>query len=142
MSMSPGSRPLSRGQAASARSVSRRVGTGRRDRRQGGRRPIQVLFVSGAKIVSVANIVSSANTSIEGVTYDTLDLGFVSPEFISGARVPVTELPPETPALDSELNDIFTQLNDLDFSISDANHAIDELRESTRSIIVDMLGKG
>ena len=136
MSMSPGSRPLSRGQAASARSISRRVGTGRRDRRQGARRPIQVLLVSGATIVS------GANTSIEGVTYDTLDLGCVSPEFISGARVPVTDLPPETPALDSELNDIFTQLNDLDFSISDANHAIDELRESTRSIIVDMLGKG
>lgn len=136
MSMTPGSRPLSRGQAASARSVSRRVGTGRRDRRQGGRRPIQVLLVSGV------NIVWAANTSIEGDTYDTLDLGCVSPEFISGARVPVTELPPEAPALDSELNDIFTQLNALDFSISDANHAIDELRESTRSIIVDMLSKG
>lgn len=134
--MTPGSRPLSRGQAASARSVSRRVGTGRRDRRQGGRRPIQVLLVSGV------NIVWAANTSIEGDTYDTLDLGCVSPEFISGARVPVTELPPEAPALDSELNDIFTQLNALDFSISDANHAIDELRESTRSIIVDMLSKG
>jgi hypothetical protein len=129
MSMTPGSSQLSRGQAASARLISRRVGSGRRERRQGGRRLIQV-FVSGA------------NTSIEGVTYGTLDLVGVSQAFISGDRVSVTALPAETPALDSELNDIFTQLNDLDFSISDANHAIDELRESTRSIIVDMLGKG
>ena len=82
------------------------------------------------------------NTSIEGVTYGTLDISGVSPSFISGARVRVTGLPPENPKLDSELNDIFSQLHDLDVSISDANHAIDELRESTRSIIGDILSKG
>jgi hypothetical protein len=130
MSMTPGSSPLSRGQAASARSIFRRVGIGRRDRRQGGRRPIQVLLVS------------RGNASIEGIVGDFLAFVGVSPAFISGDRVSATDLPAETPELDSELNDIFSQLNDLDFSISDANHAIDELRESTRSIIVDMLGKG
>jgi hypothetical protein len=131
MSVNPGSSPLSRGQAASARSVSRRAVTGRRDRRQGGRRPIPVQV-----------LVQGANTSIEGVTYGTLDISGVSPSFISGARVRVTGLPPENPKLNSELNDIFSQLHDLGVSISDANHAIDELRESTRSIIGDILSKG
>jgi hypothetical protein len=132
MSMTPRSGPLSRGQAASARSISRRVvGTGRRDRRQGGRRPIPVQFV-----------VQSANTSVEGVTYGTLEISGVSPSFSSRARVRVTGLPPKTSNLDSELNDIFSQLHDLDVSISNANHAIDELRESTKSIIGGMLSKG
>lgn len=131
MSMNPGSSPLSRGQAASARSISRRAVTGRRDRRQGGRRPIPVQV-----------LVQGANTSIEGVTYGTLDISGVSPSFISGARVSVTGLPPENPQLNSELNDIFSQLHDLGVSISDANRAIDELRESTRSIIGDILSKG
>lgn len=131
MSVNPGSSPLSRGQAASARSVSRRAVTGRRDRRQGGRRPIPVQV-----------LVQGANTSIEGVTYGTLDISGVSPSLISGARVRVTGLPPENPKLKSELNDIFSQLHDLGVSISDANHAIDELRESTRSIIGDILSKG
>lgn len=132
MSMTPRSGPLSRGQAASARSISRRVvGTGRRDRRQGGRRPIPVQFV-----------VQSANTSVEGVTYGTLEISGVSPSFSSRARVRVTGLPPKTSSLDSELNDIFSQLHDLDVSISNANHAIDELRESTKSIIGGMLSKG
>jgi hypothetical protein len=54
----------------------------------------------------------------------------------------VTGLPPENPKLDSELNDIFSQLHELDVIISDANHAIDELRESTRSILGDILSKG
>ena len=58
------------------------------------------------------------------------------------ALVRLTGLPPETSKLDSELNDIFSQLHDIDVSISNANHAIDELRESTRSIICDMLSKG
>lgn len=131
MSMNPGSSPLSRGQAASARSISRRAVTGRRDRRQVGRRPIPVQV-----------LVQGANTSIEGVTYGTLDISGVSPSFISGARVRVTGLPPENPKFNSELNDIFSQLHDLGVSISDANHAIDELRESTRSIIGDIMGKG
>ena len=131
MSANPGSSPLSRGQAASARSISRRAVTGRRDRRQGGRRPIPVQV-----------LVQGANTSIEGVTYGTLDISGVSPSFISGARVRVTGLPPDDPKLNSELNDIFSQLHDLGVSISDANHAIDELRESTRSIIGDILSKG
>ena len=132
MSMTPRSGPLSRGQAASARSISRRVvGTGRRDRRQGGRRPIPVQFV-----------VQSANTSVEGVTYGTLEISGVSPSFSSRARVRVTGLPPKTSNLDSELNDIFSQLHDLDVSISNANHAIDELRKSTKSIIGGMLSKG
>jgi hypothetical protein len=132
MSMTPRSGPLSRGQAASARSISRRVvGTGRRDRRQGGRRPIPVQFV-----------VQGANTSVEGVTYGTLEISGVSPSFSSRARVRVTGLPPKTSNLDSELNDIFSQLHDLDVSISNANHAIDELRESTKSIIGGMLSKG
>ena len=132
MSMTPRSGPLSRGQAASARSISRRVvGTGRRDRRQGGRRPIPVQFV-----------VQSSNTSVEGVTYGTLEISGVSPSFSSRARVRVTGLPPKTSNLDSELNDIFSQLHDLDVSISNANHAIDELRESTKSIIGGMLSKG
>jgi hypothetical protein len=129
--MNPGSSPLSRGQAASARSISRRAVTGRRDRRQVGRRPIPVQV-----------LVQGANTSIEGVTYGTLDISGVSPSFISGARVRVTGLPPENPKFNSELNDIFSQLHDLGVSISDANHAIDELRESTRSIIGDIMGKG
>lgn len=129
--MNPGSSRLSRGQAASARSISRRAVTGRRDRRQGGRRPIPVQV-----------LVQGANTSIEGVTYGTLDISGVSPSFISGARVRVTGLPPDNPKLNSELNDIFSQLHDLGVSISDANHAIDELRESTRSIIGDILSKG
>lgn len=128
--MNPGSSRLSRGQAASARSISRRAVTGRRDRRQGGRRPIPVQV-----------LVQGANTSIEGVTYGTLDISGVSPSFISGARVRVTGLPPDDPKLNSELNDIFSQLHDLGVSISDANHAIDELRESTRSIIGDILSK-
>jgi hypothetical protein len=132
MSMTPRSGPLSRGQAASARSISRRVvGTGRRDRRQGGRRSIPVQFV-----------VQGANTSVEGVTYGTLEISGVSPSFSSRARVRVTGLPPKTSNLDSELNDIFSQLHDLDVSISNANHAIDELRESTKSIIGGMLSKG
>ena len=132
MSMTPRSGPLSRGQAASARSISRRVvGTGRRDRRQGGRRTIPVQFV-----------VQGANTSVEGVTYGTLEISGVSPSFSSRARVRVTGLPPKTSNLDSELNDIFSQLHDLDVSISNANHAIDELRESTKSIIGGMLSKG
>lgn len=131
MSTNPGSSPLSRGQAASARSISRRAVTGRRDRRQGGRRPIPVQV-----------LVQGANSSIEGVTYGTLNISGVSPSFISGARVRVTGLPPENPKLDSELNDIFLQLHDLDVSISDANHAIDELRESTRSIIGNILSQG
>lgn len=129
--MNPGSSRLSRGQAASARSISRRAVTGRRDRRQGGRRPIPVQV-----------LVQGANTSIEGVTYGTLDISGVSHSFISGARVRVTGLPPDNPKLNSELNDIFSQLHDLGVSISDANHAIDELRESTRSIIGDILSKG
>lgn len=131
MSMTPGSSPPSRGQAASSRSLSRRVGTGRRDRRQRGRRPIPFQF-----------LVQGANASIEGVTYGTLDISGVSPSFISRARVRVTGLVPETPKADSELNDIFSQLHDLDVSISNANHAIDELRESTKSIIGGMLSKG
>jgi len=132
MSMTPGSGPLSRGQAASARSISRRVvGTGRRDRRQGGRRTIPVQFV-----------VQGANTSVEGVTYGTLEISGVSQSFSSRARVRVAGLPPKISNLDSELNDIFSQLHDLDVSISNANHAIDELRESTKSIICGMLSKG
>lgn len=131
MSMNPGSSPLSRGQAASARSISRRAVAGRRVRRQGTRRPIPVQV-----------LVQGANTSIEDVTYGTLDISGVSPSFISGARVRVTGLPPENRKLNSELNDIFSQLHDLGVSISDANHAIDELRESTRSIIGDILSKG
>jgi len=131
MSMTPGSGPLSRGQAASARSISIRVGTGRRDRRQGGRRPIPVQVV-----------VQGANTSVEGVTYGTLEISGVSQSFSSRARVRVAGLPPKTSNLDSELNDIFSQLHDLDVSISNANHAIDELRESTKSIICGMLSKG
>jgi peptidoglycan hydrolase CwlO-like protein len=54
----------------------------------------------------------------------------------------VAGLPPKISNLDSELNDIFSQLHDLDVSISNANHAIDELRESTKSIICGMLSKG
>jgi hypothetical protein len=57
------------------------------------------------------------------------------------ARVRVTGQPLETSKLDSELNDIFLQLHVLDVSISNANHAIDELKESTRSIIGGMLSK-
>lgn len=131
--MNPGSSPLSRGQAASARSISRRAVTGRRDRRQRGRRPIPV------QVLEV--LVQGANTSIESVTYGTLAISGVLPSFISGARVRGTGLAPENPKVDSELNDIFSQLHDLDVSISDANHAIDELRESTRSIIGDILSK-
>jgi len=131
MSMTPGSGPVTRVEAASARSISRRVGTGRRDRRQGGRRPIPVQVV-----------VQGTNTSIEGVTFGTLEISGVSPSFNSMALVRLTGLPPETSQLDSELNDIFSQLHDIDVSISNANRAIDELRESTRSIICDMLSKG
>ena len=130
MSMTPGSGPLSRGQAALARSISRRVGTGRRKRRQGGRRTIPVQVV-----------VQGANPSVQGVTYGTLEISGVSPSLNSRARVRMTGLPPETSKLDSELNDIFSQLHDLDVSISNANHAIDELKESTRSIIGGMLSK-
>ena len=130
MSMTPGSGPVTRVEAASARSLSRRVGTGRRDRRKGGRRPIPVQVV-----------VQSTNTIVEGVTYGTLEISGVSPSFNSMALVRLTGLPPETSQLDSELNDIFSQLHDIDVSISNANHAIDELRESTRSIICDMLSK-
>jgi hypothetical protein len=86
--------------------------------------------------------VQDATTSVEGVTYGTLEISGVSPSFSSKARVRVTGLPPKTSNLDSELNDIFSQLHDLDVSISNANHAIDELRESTKSIIGGMLSKG
>ena len=130
MSMTPGSGPVSRGQAGSARSISRHVGTGRRDRRQGGRRTIPVQVV-----------VQGANPSVQGVTYGTLEISGVSPSFNSMARVRVTGQPLETSKLDSELNDIFLQLHVLDVSISNANHAIDELKESTRSIIGGMLSK-
>jgi len=131
MSMTPGSGPVSRGQVGSARSISRRVGTGRRKRRQGGRRTIPVQVV-----------VQGANPSVQGVTYGTLEISGVSPSFNSMAHVlRVTGQPLETSKLDSELNDIFLQLHVLDVSISNANHAIDELKESTRSIIGGMLSK-
>jgi hypothetical protein len=87
-------------------------------------------------------VVQSANTSIEGITYGTLEISGVSPSFNSMARVRVTGLPTETSKLDSELNDIFSQLHELDASISNANHVMVELRESTRSIICCMLNKG
>jgi hypothetical protein len=133
MSTTPESGPLSRGQAASARLISRRVATERRyrRRRQGGRRPIPVQVV-----------VKGENTSLGGVTFGILAISGVSPSFNSMARVRVAGLPAETSKLDSELNDIFSQLHDLDLSISNANQAISELRESTRSIIGEMLSKG
>lgn len=56
-------------------------------------------------------------------------------------RVNVTGPQLETARLDSELKDIFSQLHDLDVSIANANNTIDELRESTRSIIDTMLNK-
>lgn len=56
-------------------------------------------------------------------------------------RVNVTGPPLETAKLESELKDIFSQLHDLDVSIVNANNTIDELRESTRSIIDTMLNK-
>jgi hypothetical protein len=130
MSMTPGSGPVSRGQAGSAKSISRRVGTGRRKRRQGGRRTIPVQVV-----------VQGANLSVQGVTYGTLEISGVSPSFNSMAHVRVTGQPLETSKLDSELNDIFLQLHVLDVSILNANHAIDELKDSTRSIIGGMLSK-
>lgn len=130
MSMTPGSGPVSRGQASRARSIYRLVGTGRRDRRQGGRGAIPVQFV-----------VQDASSSTEDVTYGTLEISGVSTSFNSMARVRVTGLPLEASKLDSELKDVFSQLHDLDVSISKANDIIDELKESTRSIISEMLSK-
>lgn len=128
MSMTPGSGPVSRGQAGSERLVYRRDRTGRRDRRQGVRRtmPVQVLL-------------QDVNPSAKGVT---LEISGVSRSFNSTARVRVAALPLETSKLDSELNSIFQQIRDLDASISNANYAIDELKESTRSIIRSMQTQG
>lgn len=128
MSMTPGTGPVSRGQDDSERLISRRIRPGRRDRRQGWRRamPVQVL-------------VQGANPSAKGVTFE---ISGVSRSFNRTARVRVAAMPVETNNLDSELDSIFQQLHNLDVSISQANYAIDELRESTRSIIRDLLAEG
>jgi hypothetical protein len=83
-------------------------------------------------------LVQGANPSVKGVT---LEISGVSRSFNPAARVRVAALPLETSKLDSELDSIFQQLHDLDASISRANCAIDELRESTRSIIRNLLAE-
>lgn len=126
--MTPGSGPVLRRQAGWVMSMSKRVGTGRRDRRQGSRR-----------VIPVQVVVQGANASIED---GTLEISGVSTSFNLMPRVNVTGPLLETSKLDSELNDIFSQLHDLDVSIANANNTIDELRESTRFIIGTMLNKG
>lgn len=84
-------------------------------------------------------LVQGANPSAKGVT---LEISGVSRSFNPTARVRVAALPLETNKLDSELDSIFQQLHDLDASISHTNYAIDALRESTRSIIRDLLNEG
>jgi len=106
----------------------KRVGTGRRIRRQGGRR-----------VIPVQVVVQGANASIEDGIFE---ISGVSTSFNLMPRVNVTGPPLETSNLDSELKDIFSQLHDLDVSIANANSTIDELRESTRSIIGTMLNNG
>jgi hypothetical protein len=85
--------------------------------------------------------VQGANTSTEDVTYVTYEITGVSRLINPIARVRATGLPLKTSNSDSELNDIFMQLHELDDSISDANRAIDELKQTTRSIISRMLVK-
>jgi hypothetical protein len=116
-----------------ALSMSRRVGTGRRDARQRGRR------LSPALQVFVQSAVQRVNASIED---GTLEISGVSSPFDLMRRVNVTGPSLETSKLDSELKDIFSQLHDLDVSIANANSTIVELRESTRSLIGSMLNKG
>lgn len=130
MSMTSGSGPVSRGRAGWERLTVRRFGAGRRDRRQGVRRGIPFKVA-----------VQSANASAEDVTYVTYEITGVSRLINPIARVRATGLPLKTSNSDSELNDIFMQLHELDDSISNANHAIDELKQRTRSIISRMLAK-
>lgn len=130
MSMTSGSSPVSRGQAGWERLTFRRFGAGRRDRRQGVRRGIPFKVA-----------VQGANTSAEDVTYVTYEITGVSRLINPIARVRATGLPLKASNLDSELNDIFMQLHELDDSISNANHAIDELKQTTRLIIGRVLGK-
>jgi hypothetical protein len=105
--------------------------TGRRDARQGSRRPALQVFVQSA--------VQRVNASIED---GTLEISGVSSPFDLMRRVNVIGPSLETSKLDSELKDIFSQLHDLDVSIANANSTIVELRESTRSLIGSMLNKG
>ena len=125
--MTPRSGPVSRRQSTLVWSTSRRVVTGRRDARQGSRRPALQVFLQ------------SANASIED---GTLEISGVSTSFNLMRSVNVTGPSLETSKLDSELKDIFSQLHDFDVSIANSNSTIVELRESTRSIISSMLNKG
>jgi hypothetical protein len=84
--------------------------------------------------------VQSANTSAEEGTYVYYQYG-ASTSFNPATRAGVTGLPNETSKLDSDLDDIFSRLHELDVSILNANNDIDELKESTRSLITRMLGK-
>ncbi len=84
-------------------------------------------------------VLQGANPFAKDVTFE---ISGVSQSLNPTARVRVAALPLETSKLDSELNYIFQQLHDLDASISSANYAIDELKESTRSIIRNMLTEG
>lgn len=127
MSMTSGPGPVSRGQTGWKLI---RFGAGRRDRRQGVRRGIPFKVA-----------VQGANTSAEDVTYVTYEITGVSRLINPIARVRAAGQPLKISNLDSELNDIFLQLHELDGSISNANHAIDELKQTTRSIISRMLGK-
>jgi len=128
MSKTSGPGPVSRGQAGWERLTFRRFGAGRRDRRKGVRRGIPFKVA-----------VQGANTSAEDVTYVTYEITGVSRLINPIARVRATGLPPITSNLDTELNDIFMHLHELDDSISNANHAIDELKQTTRSAISRML---
>ena len=135
--MTPGSGRVSRRQSVLVWSTRRGrvVWTGRRDARQGGRR----LSLSPALQVFVQSAVQRVNASIEDGTLENSD-ALTSFDLIRSVNV--TGLSLETSKLDPELKDIFSQLHDIDVSIANANSTIDELRESTKSIIVSMLNKG
>jgi hypothetical protein len=128
--MTSGPGPVSRGQPGWKQLTFRRFGASRRDRRQGVRRGIPFKVA-----------VQGGNTSTEDVTYVTYEITGISRLISPIARVRTAGQPLKLSNYDSELNDIFLQLQELDDSISNANNSIDELKQTTRSIIGRMLGK-
>jgi hypothetical protein len=131
MSTNPGPGPSSGGQANPGRLISRsasRSGVGgRRDSRQVGRRSRQVRVV-----------VQAGNATFDKVMGGTLEISGMSMSFNPRDRLRMIGLPLESNELHSELENIFSQLHEIDGNITKANNSIDELRETTRSVLVEM----
>jgi len=127
MSMTPGPRSNSRGQTSWTRSMARGIGGGSRDNRLGGRRGRQVEIV-----------VRGVSSSHDDLT-DSIEISGFSRSSNPTDLVRATGLLLQTSQLDSELDQIFSQLQSLDDNITKTNGIIDELKQSTRSSLRQMV---